>query len=440
MLVNFALFGRFFLEFAMMYPAEYLCLASLQEHLRAPRKTYAIGASVITLMSLAGAAVCSMLDIETNFLLIPLLIISFWLLRWRTDREVSISQTMFLFSVSAVMMSVCTLLAVVLNAEAELDNALPVFLPSTSIICLTLSVILSTIFRFTAVRWSRWLLQEYHGEAFWESAWPLPALYAAFLVFCMPKEIGIVLMNRIRIIAVLAVSISLLGIFLLLYEMYHVAKEYTRSSQLDRENQLLAVESRRYMELRSYLEQTRHLRHDFRQHLHVISGLTEAGQLDELKHYLSQYESELSEARPTLCANPAVDALAGHYDHEARQKGVPIEWKLELPVLLPMPEADLCMILGNLLENALDASRKLTPDQRQIRVMVRMLSPAMLGIVVENRYDGVLKKQSGILHSTKHEGIGIGLVSIETAVRKYNGDLTVETKNNVFRANVLLNL
>lgn len=267
----------------MMYPAEYLCLASLQEHLRAPRKTYAIGASAITLMGLAGAAVCCMLDMETNFLLIPLLIISFWLLRWRTDREVSISQTMFLFSVSAVMMSVCTLLAIVLNAEAELDNAQPVFLPSTSVICLTLSVILSAIFRFTAVRWSRWLLQEYHGEAFWESAWPLPALYAAFLVFCMPKEIGVILMNRIRIIAVLAVSISLLGIFLLLYEMYRVAKEYARSSQLDRENQLLAVESRRYMELRSYLEQTRHLRHDFRQHLHVISGLTEAGRLDELK-------------------------------------------------------------------------------------------------------------------------------------------------------------
>lgn len=71
---------------------------------------------------------------------------------------------MFLFSVSAVMMSVCTLLAIVLNAEAELDNAQPVFLPSTSVICLTLSVILSAIFRFTAVRWSRWLLQEYHAK------------------------------------------------------------------------------------------------------------------------------------------------------------------------------------------------------------------------------------------------------------------------------------
>lgn len=438
--MNFALFGRFFLEFAMMYPAEYLCLASLQEHLRAPRKTYAIGASAITLMGLAGAAVCCMLYIETNFLLIPLLIISFWLLRWRTDREVSISQTMFLFSVSAVMMSVCTLLAIVLNAEAELDNAQPVFLPSTSVICLTLSVILSAIFRFTAVRWSRWLLQEYHGEAFWESAWPLPALYAAFLVFCMPKEIGVILMNRIRIIAVLAVSISLLGIFLLLYEMYRIAREFTRNARLDRENQLLAMESRRYMELQTYLDNTRRLRHDFRQHLHVIAGLTETGQLEELKSYLRQYESELSEHRPSLCVNAAVDALAGYYDHAAGQQGVPVEWKLALPRQLPMPEADLCTILGNLLENALHASQKLPPEQRRVQVMAQMLSPAMLGLVVENRYDGMLKKQQGILRSTKHEGTGIGLVSAETVVHKYNGSLHLETEEHLFRVNVLLNL
>ena len=438
--MNFALFGRFFLEFAMMYPAEYLCLASLQEHLRAPRKTYAIGASAITLMGLAGAAVCCMLDMETNFLLIPLLIISFWLLRWRTDRKVSISQTMFLFSVSAVMMSVCTLLAIVLNAEAELDNAQPVFLPSTSVICLTLAVILSAIFRFTAVRWSRWLLQEYHGEAFWESAWPLPALYAAFLVFCMPKEIGVILMNRIRIIAVLAVSISLLGIFLLLYEMYRVAREFTRNARLDRENQLLAMESRRYMELQTYLDNTRRLRHDFRQHLHVIAGLTETGQLEELKSYLRQYESELSEHRPSLCANAAVDALAGYYDHAAEQQSVPVEWKLALPRQLPMPEADLCTILGNLLENALHASQKLPPEQRRVQVMAQMLSPAMLGLVVENRYDGMLKKQQGILRSTKHEGTGIGLVSAETVVHKYNGNLHLETEEHLFRVNVLLNL
>ena len=188
------------------------------------------------------------------------------------------------------------------------------------------------------------------------------------------------------------------------------------------------------------MEQTRHLRHDFRQHLHVIAGLTEAGQVDELKNYLHQYESELSEERPTLCANPAVDALAGHYDHEAHSLGVPVDWRLELPRQLAIPEADFCMMLGNLLENAFHASQKLPPEQRQVKVMARMLSPAMLGLLVENRYDGVLKRQQGTLHSTKHDGMGIGLVSIQTAVSRYGGSMTVETENGLFRVNILLNL
>lgn len=360
--MDFSLFGRYFLDLAVFYPGAFLCLAPLWEHVKAPRRTAVLAATLVTIICLAAAALCAIFELDSNILLLPTLLAAFWLLR------------------------------------------------------------------------------EYRGEAFWQSAWPLPTIYAAFLVFCMPLDPAVVLINRLMIISVLAVTISLLGIFLLLYEMYQVAREYTRSAQLDRENQLLAVESRRYTELRTYMEQTRHLRHDFRQHLHVIAGLTEAGQVDELKNYLHQYESELSEERPTLCANPAVDALAGHYDHEAHSLGVPVDWRLELPRQLAIPEADFCMMLGNLLENALHASQKLPPEQRQVKVLARMLSPAMLGLLVENRYDGVLKRQQGILHSTKHDGMGIGLVSIQTAVSRYGGSMTVETENGLFRVNILLNL
>lgn len=438
--MDLALFGRYFLDFALLYPSAFLCLASLWEKLRTPRRTACIAAGCITLLCIGCAALCAVFGLSSNSLLPAIVLVSFWLLRWRVTPEVTVSQTAFLFSISAVMMAVCSLLSTLLNAQTEISNPQTVCLASTALLRLGLAAMLTVLFWFTAVQWSRWLLREYSGEAFWQSAWPLPALYAVFLVYCMPLNPAVVLVGRLKIISVLAVSISLFGIFLLLYEMYRVAKEYARSSQLDRENQLLAVESRRYMELRSYLEQTRHLRHDFRQHLHVISGLTEAGRLDELKSYLSQYESELSDARPTLCVNAAVDALAGHYDYEARRQGIQIEWKLELPKLLPLPEADLCTILGNLLENALHASQKLPPEERQIKVLARMLSPAMMGLMVENRYDGVLKKQGGVLHSTKHDGQGIGLVSVETAVHRYHGNLTVETGGNVFRANVLLNL
>lgn len=402
--MDFSLFGRYFLDLAVFYPGAFLCLAPLWEHVKAPRRTAVLTAALVTVICLAAAALCAIFELDSNILLLPTLLAAFWLLRWRVGPEVSVSQTAFLFAVSSVMMAVCTLLSAVLNARAEVGNDAPACLVSTSLIKLGLSAVLCIIFWFTAVQWSRWLLQEYRGEAFWQSAWPLPTIYAAFLVFCMPLDPAVVLINRLMIISV------------------------------------LAVESRRYTELRAYMEQTRHLRHDFRQHLHVIAGLTEAGQVDELKNYLHQYESELSEERPTLCANPAVDALAGHYDHEAHSLGVPVDWRLELPRQLAIPEADFCMMLGNLLENAFHASQKLPPEQRQVKVMARMLSPAMLGLLVENRYDGVLKRQQGTLHSMKHDGMGIGLVSIQTAVSRYGGSMTVETENCLFRVNILLNL
>ena len=342
--MNAAIFGRYFLDYALLYPSGFLCLACLWEKVRSPRRTACIAAVGITAVCLVCAALCTIFELDSNFLLLPIVLCTFWLLRWCMNAEVTVSQTAFLFSISAVMMAVCSLLSSILNARAEADNPGTVCLLSTSLLRMVLAAVLCTLFWFTVVKWSRWLLREYRGEAFWQSAWPLPAIYAVYLMYCMPKDSAIVLMNRVMIIAVLAVSISLFGIFLLLYEMYRVAKEFTRSSQLDRENQLLGM------------------------------------------------------------------------------------------------EADLCTVLGNLLENALHASQRLPPEQRQVRVMARMLSPAMLGIVVENNYDGVLKKQSGILHSTKHEGVGVGLVSIETAVHKYSGSLNIETQNHVFRVNVLLNL
>lgn len=373
--MDFSLFGRYFLDLAVFYPGAFLCLAPLWEHVKAPRRTAVLTAALVTVICLAAAALCAIFELDSNILLLPTLLAAFWLLRWRVGPEVSVSQTAFLFAVSCVMMAVCTLLSAVLNARAEVGNDAPACLVSTSLLKLGLSAVLCIIFWFTAVQWSRWLLQEYRGEAFWQSAWPLPTIYAAFLVFCMPLDPAVVLINRLMIISVLAVSISLLGIFLLLYEMYQVAREYTRSAQLDRENQLLAV-----------------------------------------------------------------DALAGHYDHEAHSLGVPVDWRLELPRQLAIPEADFCMMLGNLLENAFHASQKLPPEQRQVKVMARMLSPAMLGLLVENRYDGVLKRQQGTLHSTKHDGMGIGLVSIQTAVSRYGGSMTVETENCLFRVNILLNL
>lgn len=178
--MDLALFGRYFLDFALLYPSAFLCLASLWEKLRTPRRTACIAAGCITLLCIGCAALCAVFGLSSNSLLPAIVLVSFWLLRWRVTPEVTVSQTAFLFSISAVMMAVCSLLSTLLNAQTEISNPQTVCLASTALLRLGLAAMLTVLFWFTAVQWSRWLLREYSGEAFWQSAWPLPALYAVF--------------------------------------------------------------------------------------------------------------------------------------------------------------------------------------------------------------------------------------------------------------------
>ena len=123
--LDFSLFGRYFLDLAVFYPGAFLCLAPLWEHVKAPRRTAVLAATLVTAICLAAAALCAIFELDSNILLLPTLLAAFWLLRWRVGPEVSVSQTAFLFAVSGVMTAVCTLLSTVLNARAEVGNDAP---------------------------------------------------------------------------------------------------------------------------------------------------------------------------------------------------------------------------------------------------------------------------------------------------------------------------
>ena len=79
------LFGRYFLEFALLYPGAYLCLAPLRDHLKAPKTTCWIVGGALTALCIGCAALCTIFELPSNVFLFPILIVSFWLLRWRTE-------------------------------------------------------------------------------------------------------------------------------------------------------------------------------------------------------------------------------------------------------------------------------------------------------------------------------------------------------------------
>lgn len=392
-----------------MLPAAVMVLMSVWEQLLSPKRTACQAMLFILLACASGAAVCCWQGWVTNTLLLPFMALAFVLFRRALKPNVSVSQSILLFLSPATVAAVALMLSVCLNARREVTNVQPIYLLSTVLLNLGIESLLAIVYALVAVPWLRWLLREYQVERVWRVVSPIPAICIAFIIFIMPQDPATVLVNRMQRVSIVALLMAMMAMLLLLYQFYRMA-------------------------------QTRRLRHDFRQHLHVIAGLTESGKMEELRAYLKEYESEFVDAHATFCANGALDAIAGYYAATAAQKNIPLAWQLNLPEKLPMREADLCMVLGNLLENALRASERLPEAMRRVSVICHMLSPAMMGLIVENRYDGQLSRREGKLLSTSHPGFGTGLLSVETVAKKYHGQMTVETENGVFRVNVLLNL
>ena len=378
------LYLRWFLDFASIYPAAVLCFAPVLKLMKKPIRTLLICFIGITFVCLGSAALCMRFSLSSNGLLLPITNLSFVLYFILLRKQISLPKAAFLFLMATLLTAVSVLLSFIFNARRETENPEIVCLASTSAIALTVEMIICIVYSVFFSKYIRWLILELDSKSVWRSVWMIPAVFTIFYIFVMPIDPSTVLINR--------------------------------------------------------LPKTRHQRHDFRQHLRVISGLTASGKLEELKKYLAQYDMQLEDEGMPICANAAMDAIIGYYRMELQGSDINAHWRIELPEKLPLSESDLCVVMGNLLENAVRCVRSEKAGNRSITVYCRMVTPAILGIVIENTYDGKLDCRNGVFYSTSHDGRGTGLLSVETIAKKYNGDFKVETENGVFRANVLLNV
>lgn len=434
------IFLRYFLDFASLYPAAVMCFAPVARMLEKPIPAAVSALAAISAYSLAAALICTAFSLDGNFLLIPAGLL-FFLLYYRLLRgRISLGKTAFVFFTAALLTAVCVMLSVILNASAEVDNPETVCLASTSLICLACETVVCVLYCSFPARWVKWLVEEFHYEYIWRVVWVIPMGFTLLYIVIVPSDPATILVNRVFRISVILAVISFGAFFFSIFLFYRIACEFVRNLQLERENRLLAIESRRYEQLRGYMERSRQQRHDFRQHIRVISGLAGSGRTEELRQYISRYERELGDERATFCANAAVDAVAGYYDISARENGAEITWQLMLPQELPAVQSDLCMTLGNLVENAITAVCALSREKRSVTVICRQISPAMIGIVVENPYNGEINDRPDDIFSDRTKDAGIGLASVKSVANKYHGKMTVETENNIFRVNILLNI
>lgn len=226
------------------------------------------------------------------------------------------------------------------------------------------------------------------------------------------------------------------------------ARFYKRQFILAQEKQhmetQIQMQKKHYSELASQIEKIRIMRHDIRHHFTQLSVLLNAGNTEAAMRYLDKAaHSALTSAPLSFCEAYYVDVLLRYYYSCAEDLHIPMAVHVNLPADPGIPEEDLCVILGNILENALEASASVPQDQRSISVAVTCHENA-IGIEVTNSYKGERLPDGKNFYSSKEKGRhGVGLSSVRSMAEAYGGDvwLTAVPKEggiNQFSVQILL--
>lgn len=195
-------------------------------------------------------------------------------------------------------------------------------------------------------------------------------------------------------------------------------------------------------EVENMYRQTRGWRHDYRNHIQTMKAYLSMGRYGELAEYLDQLDLDLSQVDTVVkTGNVMVDAVLNSKISVARAKQITVEAKATVPRQLAVAEVDLCVILGNLLDNAIEACMGIKEEsQRFIRIYIDVMQ-GQLYLYVLNATAGRLRRHGGSYLSTKaSREHGYGLMRMDRVVEKYHGYLDRQDEEGVFATEVLLPL
>ena len=204
--------------------------------------------------------------------------------------------------------------------------------------------------------------------------------------------------------------------------------------------QRLDLQKAHYAQLTEQIQRSREAAHDLRHHLRTLRSLAEQGKVEAITDYLDEYEPRAARQEVRVwCENPAADAILGHYAAEARRLGAKYDVRLALPPVCPFPEDLLCILLGNLLENAVEAMAAQTGGPRALYLRGDV-SNRQLRLAVDNTFSGPLRLRGDQFLSTKHDGAALGIRSVRSIVTEAGGLADFSPEGTIFHVSILIPL
>lgn len=236
----------------------------------------------------------------------------------------------------------------------------------------------------------------------------------------------------------LLLATAVIDTLIVLLYVYIAVSFRSLSKRLDSEQVALSLrlqmeEAQHHIDLLHATQERAALyRHDLHHHLLLIHGFLDNDQPEQLRAYLADVEQALDETAPVhYCQNEAANLLLHSFSAKAAAAGVRLDADVQMPLSLPLNNAELCALLSNALENAIAAAAQMENDaEKNVRLLVRLTDGKLL-IQVQNPYVGTVRMENGLPQSHP-PGHGFGVRSMERIVKKYGGLSTYEAQNGMF--------
>lgn len=239
--------------------------------------------------------------------------------------------------------------------------------------------------------------------------------------------------EKIFMIIGIALALGILLFFIITYILNKLVDKRIANYQ----NDLL---TRHYNEVEAIYKKMRGWRHDYHNHIQTMKAYLDLEKFEDMKAYLNELDKDLTEIDTVLkTGNVMVDAILNSKISLAIKQNININAKATVPKNLQISDIDLCTIIGNLMDNSMEATIKLqNPNERFIRVYIREMKE-QLYICITNSVGGDIRKTHlGYISTKLGTGHGFGLKRVDSIVNKYNGFINRQSEEGVFATEVIL--
>ena len=193
-------------------------------------------------------------------------------------------------------------------------------------------------------------------------------------------------------------------------------------------------------EVESMYTKMRGWRHDYHNHIQALQASMALGKYDEVNEYLRGLNDDLTQVDTTIkTGRVMIDAILNGKLNIAAQNDIAVNAKAKIPEGTPVTDVDMCAIIGNLLDNAIEENKRLPQENRFLRIYIGQKN-TQLYLAFTNAAGKKRDKRRSLFTSVKGEQHGLGLVRVESLVKKYGGLFSADSEDGGFTAELLIPL